>query len=180
MPKISSQNLPCITAAVGDQPGEHAESRAGLQREAPAVTARQHAERQRAEPHAEHHAGDRQRRQTFSGASIAPTMLAVETMTVLLPPASACATASTMALRRASASSIGGMFDGLGQRRHDSKFPERTRSSGGSGKPPLPRMQVRFDRCGQSARRRMANAAIRASSSDLAPIWPSEERNSST
>ena len=41
----------------------------------------------------------------LSGASTAPTIEAVETMTVLLPPASACATASTMALRRASASS---------------------------------------------------------------------------
>jgi hypothetical protein len=41
----------------------------------------------------------------LSGASTAPTMLAVETMTVLLPPARACATASTMALRRASLSS---------------------------------------------------------------------------
>ena len=38
----------------------------------------------------------------FSGASMAPRMLVVATMTVLLPPASACATASTMALRRAS------------------------------------------------------------------------------
>jgi len=37
----------------------------------------------------------------LSGASTAPTMLAVETITVLLPPASACATASTIALRRA-------------------------------------------------------------------------------
>ena len=37
----------------------------------------------------------------LSGASNAPMMLAVETMTVLLPPASACATASTSALRRA-------------------------------------------------------------------------------
>jgi len=42
----------------------------------------------------------------LSGASTAPTMLAVLTMTVLLPPASACATASTKALRRASASSM--------------------------------------------------------------------------
>ncbi len=41
----------------------------------------------------------------LSGASTAPTIEAVETMTVLLPPASACPTASTMALRRASASS---------------------------------------------------------------------------
>src|SRR5450830_556704 len=41
----------------------------------------------------------------LSGASIAPTMLAVLTITVLLPPASACATASTMALRRARLSS---------------------------------------------------------------------------
>src|SRR5262249_3999017 len=41
----------------------------------------------------------------LSGASTAPTMLAVETITVLLPPASACATASTIALRRASVSS---------------------------------------------------------------------------
>ncbi len=42
----------------------------------------------------------------LSGASTAPTMLAVETITVLLPPASACATASTMALRRARLSSL--------------------------------------------------------------------------
>ena len=42
----------------------------------------------------------------LSGASTAPTMLAVDTMTVLLPPASACATASTMALRRARWSSM--------------------------------------------------------------------------
>src|SRR5262245_18509625 len=41
----------------------------------------------------------------LSGARTAPTMLAVATMTVLLPPASACATASTMALRRANLSS---------------------------------------------------------------------------
>jgi len=41
----------------------------------------------------------------LSGASTAPTMLAVLTMTVLLPPASACATASTIALRRARLSS---------------------------------------------------------------------------
>ena len=41
----------------------------------------------------------------LSGASTAPTILAVLTMTVLLPPASACATASTMALRRARLSS---------------------------------------------------------------------------
>jgi hypothetical protein len=41
----------------------------------------------------------------LSGASTAPTMLAVETITVLFPPASACATASTIALRRASVSS---------------------------------------------------------------------------
>src|SRR5579871_3066581 len=36
-----------------------------------------------------------------SGASIEPTMPAVATSTVLLPPASACVTASTSALRRA-------------------------------------------------------------------------------
>ncbi len=42
----------------------------------------------------------------LSGASTAPTIEAVDTMTVLLPPASACATASTMALRRARPSSI--------------------------------------------------------------------------
>ncbi len=42
----------------------------------------------------------------LSGASSAPMMAPVETMTVLLPPASACATASTLALRRARASSI--------------------------------------------------------------------------
>src|SRR5215475_145889 len=41
----------------------------------------------------------------LSGARTAPMMLAVATMTVLLPPASACATASTMALRRANLSS---------------------------------------------------------------------------
>ncbi len=38
----------------------------------------------------------------LSGASTAPAMLPVETMTVLLPPANACATDSTIALRRAS------------------------------------------------------------------------------
>src|SRR5215210_3773179 len=37
----------------------------------------------------------------LSGASMAPTIPPVETMTVLLPPASACAIASTSALRRA-------------------------------------------------------------------------------
>jgi len=41
----------------------------------------------------------------LSGASTAPTMLDVETTTVLFPPASACATARTMALRRARLSS---------------------------------------------------------------------------
>src|SRR3974390_1604746 len=41
----------------------------------------------------------------LTGASTAPALLAVETMTVLFPPASACATARTTALRRASASS---------------------------------------------------------------------------
>jgi hypothetical protein len=39
---------------------------------------------------------------------MAPRMLAVEIITTLLPPASACATASTIALRRASASSVAG------------------------------------------------------------------------
>src|SRR6185312_11682465 len=42
----------------------------------------------------------------LSGASTAPMMLAVLTTTVLLPPASACATASTFALRRARLSSM--------------------------------------------------------------------------
>src|ERR1700716_2458100 len=37
----------------------------------------------------------------LSGASMVPTMPAVATSTRLLPPASACATASTSALRRA-------------------------------------------------------------------------------
>jgi len=37
----------------------------------------------------------------LSGASMVPTMPAVATNTVLLPPASACAIASTSALRRA-------------------------------------------------------------------------------
>src|SRR5688572_1746214 len=37
----------------------------------------------------------------LSGANIAPTIPPVETITVLLPPASACAIASTSALRRA-------------------------------------------------------------------------------
>jgi len=41
----------------------------------------------------------------LSGASMKPMMLLVETMTVLLPPANACATDSTTALRRASLSS---------------------------------------------------------------------------
>ena len=41
-----------------------------------------------------------------SGASIAPTMPPVDTITVLLPPASPCATASTSALRLARRSSI--------------------------------------------------------------------------
>ena len=42
----------------------------------------------------------------LSGASIEPMMPVVATMTVLLPPASACATASTLALRRARVSSM--------------------------------------------------------------------------
>jgi hypothetical protein len=40
-----------------------------------------------------------------SGASMTPTMPLVETITALLPPASACATASTTALRLARRSS---------------------------------------------------------------------------
>ena len=51
--------------AVGNQPGEHAEGRAALQGETPAVMPRQCADRQRAEPHAEHHAGDGQCGETF-------------------------------------------------------------------------------------------------------------------
>ena len=42
----------------------------------------------------------------LSGASMVPTMPAVATRTVLLPPASACATDSTSALRRASRSLV--------------------------------------------------------------------------
>ena len=58
----------------------------------------------------------------LSGASTAPTMEAVETMTVLLPPASACATASTMALRRARLSSM--VADIMGSATADMKrFP---------------------------------------------------------
>ncbi len=52
---------------IGNQPGRHAEHRAGLQRETPAVAAGERADRQRAEPHADHHAGDRQRRQPLVG-----------------------------------------------------------------------------------------------------------------
>ena len=37
----------------------------------------------------------------LSGASVVPTMPAVATNTVLLPPASACVTANTSTLRRA-------------------------------------------------------------------------------
>src|SRR6516162_435124 len=41
-----------------------------------------------------------------SGANVAPMMPVVATVTVLLPPASACATASTTALRAARRSSV--------------------------------------------------------------------------
>src|SRR6185369_1371927 len=81
----------------------------------------------------------------LSGASTAPPMLAVDTITVLLPPASACATASTIALRRASVSS--GLMcwndsavadiDGL---------PEAAPCSGDPRKPPMPPVQGRIER----------------------------------
>src|SRR6516162_997462 len=88
----------------------------------------------------------------LSGASTAPTMLAVETITVLLPPASACATASTNALRRASVSSgltcwndsavadIGGL-------------PEAAPCSGDPRKLPMPPVQGRIERGLPLARR---------------------------
>jgi hypothetical protein len=47
----------------------------------------------------------------LSAASIEPRMLAVAAITVLLPPASAWAAASTTALRRASASSTAMVLD---------------------------------------------------------------------
>ena len=52
---------------IGNQPGQNAEHRSGLQREAPAEAAGERAHRQRAEPHADHHGGDRQRRQALVG-----------------------------------------------------------------------------------------------------------------
>ena len=50
-----------------DQAGQHAEGRAGLQGKAPAVGLRQHADRQRPDPHARDHDADRQRRESGIG-----------------------------------------------------------------------------------------------------------------
>ena len=78
----------------GDQPGQRAEA-------APICSAERRPKLRASSrsapcrPYAEHHDRDRQRGETFVRRSIRPTMPAVATITVLLPPANACATAST-------------------------------------------------------------------------------------
>lgn len=67
VPINSNRKVPCINRAVGDEAGQDAEHRADLQRRAPAAAAGERADRQRTEPHAEHHGGDRQRRQSLVG-----------------------------------------------------------------------------------------------------------------
>ncbi len=109
-------------------------------------------------------------------------------MTVLLPPASACATASTMALRRARLSSTAAYWMGSAtadmkdSRQKDSPFTGVRRIS------PLPPAQgwvahLPLTALDRSVSKRQAPGwritASRASSSERAPIWPSEERNSS-
>src|SRR5215510_12764915 len=90
---------------IGNKPRENPEDRTALQGKAAPEMTREHAQWQRAEPHAEYHRSDRQRCKPLVGREHCPNDAGGGTMTVLLPPASACATASTMALRRASLSS---------------------------------------------------------------------------
>src|SRR6516162_1243320 len=102
---IEQQKRTLQYGETANQSGEHAADGADLQRVAPTQAPRQRAARQRPHPHAEDVNADRKRGQTFVRSKLVPTMPAVATNTVLLPPASACVTASTSALRRARRSS---------------------------------------------------------------------------
>ena len=64
---LNSRNEPCSTATQQMSPVSTPQTRADLQRRAPAEPARQHADRQRPHPHAEHEDADRQRREPLVG-----------------------------------------------------------------------------------------------------------------
>ena len=176
---------------VRDQAGKNAKDGAALQREAAAVAARKPAHRQRAEPHAEHHGGDRQRREPLVGRQHGANDAGGGDDDGVV--------AAGQRLRHRQHHGVAARElivdvargDGFGQSRH-AGVPRQTvlllaacalnsycrRAQGWIA--PNARWLSAGYRCGRNARRRDGGPRRRAPrASERAPIWPSDERSSS-